>query len=302
MVDILMATYNGGAFVGEQIESIRKQTDGNWRLLVHDDGSTDETVAIVKQYAAADARIKLVEDGVSGLGVAKNFIHLLKYSDAEYVMFCDQDDVWLPDKVEKMRAEISKKDNNRPQVVYSNAYLWNPTKGIISNRNTLTYPRNLRQLLFLNTGIQGAASIFNRKAKELLMCELPYYAMHDHALLLCLITMGEVGYMDEPLMYYRQHEHNVTGNAPGSMTKKILQMWQNRNIPVVSREHADGLRAFYEVWKPKLSEEDKELIEVFLSLPEKNFFARVYYICKSRFCIFNSTILLLAKMCVRRYI
>ena len=302
MVDILMATYNGEAFVGEQIESIIRQTYTDWRLLVHDDGSADATKAIVKKYADEDNRIRLIEDGIVGLGVARNFIHLLEYADAEYIMFCDQDDIWLPDKTQRMTDEIGKKDSNTPQVVYSNAYLWSPTKGIISDRNTLTYPKSLRQMLFLNTGIQGAASIFNTRAKELLMHPLRYYAMHDHALLLCMITMGEVSYMDEPLMYYRQHDHNVTGNAPGSMKKKTMQMWQNRHVPVVSREHLEGLQAFFEVWKDKLTAEDRAVIEIFMSLPERSFVQRVYNICKYRFCIFDSTLLLLAKLCLRRYI
>ncbi|MBR1809065.1 MAG: glycosyltransferase family 2 protein [Paludibacteraceae bacterium] len=302
MVDILMATYNGEAFVGEQIESIMKQTYADWRLLVHDDGSTDATKAIVKKFSDEDKRIRLIEDGIEGLGVAKNFIHMLNYADAEYIMFCDQDDIWLPCKVEKMTDEIGKKNNNIPQVVYSNAYLWSPTKGIISDKNTLTYPNTLRQMLFLNTGIQGAASIFNKCAKELLMRPLQYYAMHDHTLLLCMITMGGVSYMNEPLMYYRQHDRNVTGNAPGSMKKKTMQMWQNRHVPIVSREHLEGLRAFYDVWRDHLTADDREVIEVFMSLPEKNFAMRVYYICKYRFCIFGSTFLLLAKLCLRRYI
>lgn len=297
-----MATYNGAEFVAEQTESILNQTYKDWRLWVHDDGSTDDTVAIVKQYAAKDKRIQVVEDGVSGLGVARNFIHLLQYATAEYTMFCDQDDVWLPEKTEKMVAAIEKRDNSKAQAVYSNAYLWSGKRGIIANRNTLIYPKTLKQLLFHNTGIQGAAGIFNSKTRELLTLPLRHYAMHDHALLLCAMTMGEVSYIDEPLMYYRQHEHNVTGNAPGSMHKKVAQLWQNRHIPVVSLDHLEGLKAFYDVWKDKLTADDRETIEVFLSLPEKNRKERMRAVRKYGFSLFDSTALLLMKMCVRRYL
>ena len=302
MVDILMATYNGEAYAGEQIESLQKQTYTDWRLWVHDDGSTDKTVAVVQSYANKDKRIHVVDDRVKGLGVARNFLHLLQYADEEYIMFCDQDDVWLPEKLEKMVKAISSRDQSKAQAVYSNAYLWSKKRGIIADRNTLTYPTTLKQLLFLNTGIQGAAGIFNQKTRELLSVPLRHYAMHDHALLLCAMTMGEVSYIDEPLMYYRQHEHNVTGNAPGSMQKKCLQQWENRHIPLVSRDHLEGLRAFYEVWQDKLKEEDRETIELFLSLPEKSFIKRMHLTARHGFKLFDSRALLLLKMCVRRYI
>lgn len=302
MVDILMATYNGEAFVEEQVRSIMAQSFVDWRLLVHDDGSEDRTVAILRSLAGEDKRIVVLKDGVQRLGVAGNFIHLVSQSSAEYCMFCDQDDVWLPNKVEQMVAAIESYDQSKPQVVYSNAYLWNPEKGILSDINTLTYPTTIRQTLFLNTGIQGAASIFNRKMCEVITRPLSYYAMHDHVLLLAGICFGEVHYLHESLMYYRQHAHNLTGNAPGSIAKKIALMWENRHVRLVNRDHYEGLKAFYEVFGDEMKEQDKLLIEAFLAMPEEGFLARAYHIIQYRFQLFDSTILLLIKMCIRRYI
>ena len=302
MVDILMATYNGEAFVEEQVRSIINQTYLSWRLLVHDDGSTDQTLEILRRLSNDDARIVLIEDGVSHLGVARNFIHLLALSTAPYCMFCDQDDIWLPNKVEKMLHAIEPLDQTLPQALYTNAYLWNPERGILSDKNTLTYPTTIRQTLFLNTGIQGAAAIFNRKMCEVMAQPLSYYAMHDHVLLLAGICFGQVHYLHESLMYYRQHEHNLTGNAPGSIAKKILLMWQNRHVPLVSREHYEGLKAFYEHFQWKMSVDDKRLVQAFLSLPNQSFLARAYHIILYKFQLFDSTILLLIKMCLRRYI
>ena len=302
MVDILMATYNGEAFVEEQVRSIINQTYSSWRLLVHDDGSTDQTLEILRRLAAEDARIVLIEDGIFHLGVARNFIHLVALATAPYCMFCDQDDIWLPNKVEKMLHAIEPLDQMLPQALYTNAYLWNPERGILSDKNTLTYPTTIRQTLFLNTGIQGAAAIFNRKMCEVMAQPLSYYAMHDHVLLLAGICFGQVHYLHESLMYYRQHEHNLTGNAPGSIAKKILLMWQNRHVPLVSREHYEGLKAFYEHFQWKMSVDDKRLVQAFLSLPNQSFLARAYHIILYKFQLFDSTILLLIKMCLRRYI
>ena len=301
MIDILLATYNGAAYIREQIDSILQQTVADWHLLVHDDGSTDGTVDIVREYVQADKRIRLVEDGERHLGVAKNFLHLLKYSTAEYAMFCDQDDVWIDNKVEVMLGVIADKDNTRPQAAFSNAYLWNAEQGVLSDKNTLTYPRTLEALLFLNTGIQGAASIFNAKMREFLLVPLRAYAMHDHVLTLTAITFGEVDYVDRPLMYYRQHDRNVTGNAPGSMMNKLRLMKQHAHIPVVDRTHYEGVAAFYEAFKEKMPMSKRKVFEVFLSLPKLSVWKRVYLIVKHRFMLFDSTALLLAKMCVRKF-
>ena len=302
MVDILMATYNGEAFLEEQVQSIINQTYREWRLLVHDDGSTDKTMEILHRLAEEDERVVVIEDGVQRLGVARNFIHLVKQSAAAYCMFCDQDDIWLPNKVEEMLSEIKQYSQDIPQVVYSNAYLWTSQKGIISDKNTLTYPTTLRQTLFLNTGIQGAAAIFNRKMCDRIGEELCFYAMHDHVLLLAGICFGEVHYLHESLMYYRQHEHNVTGNAPGSIAKKITLMWQNRNVPLVSREHYNGLKSFYEYFREGVRVDDRQVIEMFLSLPDKNCLVRLWRIVQYRFKLFDSTLFLVVKMCIRRYI
>jgi rhamnosyltransferase len=302
MVDILMTTYNGEAFVEEQIRSIISQSYSDWRLLIRDDGSEDNTATIIQSFAQTDYRIQIITHPNTHLGVAQNFMHLVSCSSAPYCMFCDQDDVWLPNKVEKMVSHIHQLDNNIPQVVYSNAYLWSPEQGIIADRNTLTYPTTLQQMLFLNTGIQGAAAIFNRPMCDLLRQPLSTYAMHDHALLLAGICLGQVPYIHQPLMYYRQHNNNLTGNAPGSMWNKFLQLHKNRHITVVSREHYNGVKAFYEHFQQLLHKEDKLILEHYLILPNYNFLKRLSEVSKAQFQLFDSTFLLLAKMCIRRYI
>ena len=121
-------------------------------------------------------------------------------------------------------------------------------------------------------------------------------------LLLAGICFGEVHYLHEPLMYYRQHDKNVTGNAPGSIQKKVLQMWQNRRVPLVSRLHWEGLNAFVTRFHRDLSTENKQLIEVFLHMRQQSFIARLREIVKHRFQLFDSTVLLIIKLCIRRYI
>ena len=302
MVDIVMATYNGAKYVDEQIRSFLRQTYIDWRCIIHDDGSMDGTQDILRAWAKKDKRIVFIEDGIQQLGPAAHFIYALRYADAPWVMWSDQDDIWFDNKVEAMLQAGEKAAFKGPGVVYANAELWSPDSGCISRRNTLFYPTCLREMLFLNSGIQGASALFNAAMCKQIQTPLRTYAMHDHALLLTALTMGEVVYLDKPLMYYRQHENNVSGHQAGSMWKKVQLLWHNRHERVIFRPHYEGTQAFYEQYKKQLRTDDKHVLEIYLRLPEYSWLKRFWIIRKEHFTLFGSRILLLLKLCIRRYI
>ena len=103
---ILLGTYNGGRFLREQLDSLFAQTMKDFQLYIRDDGSTDDTMLIVKEYQQLHPNIVKVEDEGKNLGAKGNFERLLALTDADYYMFCDQDDVWLPDKIEVSFAKM----------------------------------------------------------------------------------------------------------------------------------------------------------------------------------------------------
>lgn len=302
MTDILMATYNGDCFIEEQIRSIINQSETDWRLLIHDDGSTDKTIDIISQLAKQDHRIVLLQDGITHLGAAQNFMHLLQYANAPYCMFADQDDIWFENKIAQLKQMIETCDNTKPQVCFANAYLWKTGSETFTGLTTLSFPTTIRQLLFLNSGIQGASAIFNHAMLKVLRTPLASCAMHDHALTLAGVLLGEVHYIHEPLMQYRIHTQNVTGDAPGNMYKKLLLTWQHRKEPVVSLQHYNGLKAFYMAHYDNITAYDSHLIEDFLAMPYMSPLKRMYTVLSDRFLLFNSITLLLGKMCLRKYI
>jgi rhamnosyltransferase len=104
-IDILLATYNGEKYVREQIESILHQTYTNFNLLISDDVSKDSTVSILKEYEQKDSRVKVFVQE-KNLGYIRNFEFLLKQVTSNYYMLSDQDDFWLPEKVEKSYKKI----------------------------------------------------------------------------------------------------------------------------------------------------------------------------------------------------
>ena len=124
MVDILMATYNGELYLEEQIKSIIKQSYKNWILYIRDDGSKDNTLKIINRYTYKyPDKIKLIADDRGNLGSNMNFKELMQYSKNEYCMFCDQDDVWLEDKIKLSLDKIKKLENkygkNTPILVHT---------------------------------------------------------------------------------------------------------------------------------------------------------------------------------------
>jgi glycosyltransferase involved in cell wall biosynthesis len=125
-IDILMATFRGEAFLTQQIHSLQDQTFRDWRLLIHDDGSDDATTQIIARFAAEDERIQWIEDGMTFHAPGPNFMHLLQFSTAPFAIFCDQDDIWLENKLEVMYRRILQQDNSLPQAVYSNSYVYDP--------------------------------------------------------------------------------------------------------------------------------------------------------------------------------
>ena len=100
---ILLATYNGEKYLKEQLDSLFEQTNQHWTLWIHDDNSKDNTVNIIKKYKSKyPDQIEFLDDDISTGGAKENFTYLLDNinDDYDYIMFCDQDDVWLEDKIE----------------------------------------------------------------------------------------------------------------------------------------------------------------------------------------------------------
>lgn len=301
MIDIILASYNGEKFIRQQMLSLMGQSYTDWRCIIHDDGSSDKTVSIIKEIAKLDSRFILKEDGIKLRNAAKNFMHTLSYSDAEYICFCDQDDVWLDSKLERLLTIIEQKNNSIPQVVFSNAYLWNSDKNFIYGRATLDFPQNIESLLFLNCGIQGASAIFNRKMKEEMLVPLNNIVMHDWYLTIIGCTFGEIDYIHENLMLYRQHGNNVTGNADGLMKSKLKKIFKRKN-PLIDLQHLESLKSFYSIRENELNLNDKKNICKFIKSTERSFFYRLFMILFGNWSIYGSKQKLLFKFFIRPYI
>lgn len=223
MIAILMATYNGENFISQQLDSIVSQSFCDWELFIRDDGSTDNTIAIIKEYENTYPNIHYIEDDLGSLGTRDQFLHLMKIVDAEYYMFCDQDDKWFEDKIEKSLIKIKLTESNNPNkailigsdcaICGSNLEVVNPSCWDHLRIN----PSDFLNIdgIFVYPFITGASMILNNKVKEVLPpipVGLPRNRpMYDWWILINVYRSGVVDLLDEPTRYYRQHSNNISG-------------------------------------------------------------------------------------------
>ncbi len=220
LIDILMATYNGERFIGEQIESIQAQTYKNWHILVSDDCSGDGTLDVVRRYATADDRIHIVSEGVRHGGAKENFFALMDKSDAPYCMFCDQDDVWLPEKIEKSLAVLRVLEDEHgvdvPLLVFCDMMVVDSELNVIHEsfeKSSYFDPHRLafNQLLAHNVAA-GCCMLFNKSLlNTCLHSNGEGVEIHDWWAMLVASAFGHICFIDESLSLYRQHGNNEIG-------------------------------------------------------------------------------------------
>ena len=226
MIDILLATYNGRKHLREQIDSILTQSNQDWRLLIRDDISNDDTLDIIKEYVAKYSdRIILIEDDKKHLGAMLNFQCLLQNSTAEYIMFCDQDDVWLPTKIEatlNLMKGTEKAFSGKPILVHTDLRVVNHELATIAKSMWAyqgTHPANggdFNKIMFQNV-VTGCSAMINKKAKAISMPIPAEAVMHDWWIALNVAKHGKIAYIPQQLVLYRQHRNNAVG-AKGDRT------------------------------------------------------------------------------------
>ncbi len=209
-----MSSYNGERFIEEQINSILSQSNVEISLLVRDDGSTDSTPYILKRIESEDSRVKVVLG--TNIGVKSSFLNLIQMSDVsiEYFAFSDQDDIWLPQKLEEATKTLSYQDKSIPLIYGSPVHLY--ADGDIVGKQFQCPSPKLGNFLVKNY-YPGCTMVFNRSLCELIKkvdySKLNTFPLHDHWLnLVCTACGGKVIIDDESYILYRQHNSNVVGD------------------------------------------------------------------------------------------
>lgn len=232
MVTILMAVYNGGEYLKKQLESIKNQTYREWRLIVRDDMSSDNSVDIISEFALSVSQEVIIKQNNPGTGSAKdNFARLIKdAADAEYIMFSDQDDIWKKDKIEKtlkkMKEIEGKCKRGVPILVHGDVEVVDKdgcvTAKSMFELSHIPVMQSLSSLIIQNN-VTGCTMMINNS----LLNGVVKFAgdekviMHDYFMALYAEVFGKTGVIEEPLLSYRQHGDNSVGAKDNNSGKYL---------------------------------------------------------------------------------
>lgn len=220
MIDILMSTFNGAEFIGEQIDSILAQDFVDFRLIIRDDGSTDSTLEIVRDYCKLDGRVQIAVDELDSIGASRSFLRLLELSDADFFMLADQDDVWLPGKISsslhKLKELRAEQQSEVPLLVFTDLVVCDKNLNEIE-RSLWNYQRlepaicrDWQRLLAQNV-VTGCTVMGNVLARRVSLPFVLDEMFHDHWIAVNVARSGFVDYLVKPTVLYRQHYQNAEG-------------------------------------------------------------------------------------------
>ena len=243
-ISVVLCTYNGAKYIEAQLTSILAQTYAVAEIIVVDDVSSDDTMAVVERAAARDSRISLSQNTFN-IGFTSNFESALQMAKHDYIAISDQDDIWQEQKIEKMMAAIAPE----AAAIYCDSVRFtkeipvNPTKNKSSRHVAGT---NVRKLAMYNT-VSGHALIIRKSLLEKAL-PIPSAVYYDWWLALQAVTNGGLQYLDEILVYQRAHDNNVT------ITKNTSSKELRNSYRMMLRTY---LQAFVQI--DSLSEKDKTL-------------------------------------------
>lgn len=278
-VTVLLATYNGEKFVNEQIDSILKQTYTNWQLLIRDDQSSDATGQIVAAYQAAyPNRIVVINNFGIKLGSALNFNALLQEAKHEaYIMFCDQDDFWIPDKIESTLREMIKLEEKYgksfPLLVHTGFRYVDAKLRVISSKKNFRALKlanlSLSHLLAQNP-VYGCTAMINRSLAMIVDTVPAVAESHDYWVAMVASAFGAISYLKKRTVLYRQHDNNVSGSFKDStLINRFKRIFIQRKMLQDLAKKIAMAREFSVRYANYLNEEQAELVEDFIKLPKQ---------------------------------
>lgn len=259
---VLLSTYNGEKFLREQLESLFAQKGVDMQLFVRDDGSKDGTVSILQEYEKA-GKLTLVTG--KNIGLPQSFSWLIcNAPKADFYACCDQDDVWLPDKLKNGVECLEKQDNSISQLYFTSMIVVDQNlKTIVLNNidSWIDNPKNaLAESLVVNK-ISGCTMVFNEKLRQF-YAKIPIdmVEVQDHTLNILAAATGEIHFDKNPQILYRQHGNNSYGYR--RTLPSAIKFFFNTEIKSWRYRNAINLKiSAYE----QMSEENKKFLDMVLN-------------------------------------
>lgn len=278
-INILLSTYNGEKYLKEQLDSIFSQSYKDFQIIARDDGSNDKTIEILKSY-----NIKIL-DTDKNLGAKLSFSTLLDYAvtntDANYFMFCDQDDIWKSDKIEKtiaMMKELEKANTNLPLLVHTDLEVVDEKLNLL-NKSFWKYEKrdpslNSINRLIMQSTVTGCTMMINRKLAEMSLLISENSIMHDWWISMVASNFGKIAYLEESTISYRQHSSNDTGSKKFDLSlilKKAVDLLFYDELYKHLDRNINQAKSFLNQYESLLDTDTKNMLKDFISIKEKSF-------------------------------
>lgn len=301
-VDILLATYNASDFITEQLQSILNQTYQNFEIIIRDDCSKDRTIELIEQFQTKyPNKIKLIK-GTQNLGALGNFSALCHESTANYIMFSDNDDVWLPTKIENSLKQLlineSLYGSEKPLLVHTDLKVVDRKLNILDH-SFWNYSRidphaiSINRLLIQNV-VTGCTAIINKSLLKLAVPIPKEALMHDWWIALVASAFGHIDVIPQASILYRQHGKNVIGaknwrtyGTYWAHAKKCFSYKGREEIQHRLKKTIDQSALFLSRYGDNLTNDKKFVVEQFASIRLKNFLHKRYLFL--RFGFFKSS-------------
>ncbi|MBU2737238.1 glycosyltransferase family 2 protein [Acidithiobacillus concretivorus] len=282
IVDIILATFNGESYIDALLDSIFNQTYIAWRLLIRDDCSSDATVTIIKSFADKyPEKIVVLDNKNIRLGVVGNFNALLNKSSARYIMFADQDDIWLPHKIELTLSKAIESDNhdNVPLLVHTDLCVVD--KNLIQlSKSFWSYQAidparavKLKDVMIQNV-VTGCTMLINRSLAEISMPIPSESKMHDWWIAMVASAFGKIEFIPESTILYRQHGKNDTGAKRWNLYNSFKYIFLGRKLHQRIIDTENQALIFLRAYQDRLTNQQAVTLQMFGTLDEKNFFVR----------------------------
>ena len=278
-IAILVSAYNGSKYLNTQLNSLTIQTYKKIEIIARDDGSKDNSLKILKAFNTTTL------ENSENQGIKVSFAILLKYtlqtSDINYFMFCDQDDVWEKDKVEKTYLKMQELESiygkDTPLLVHSNLTVTDKNLEIIAPsfwqyQHIDPSKDNLNHLLLHNV-VTGCTMMINRALAEKIKTIPDEAIMHDWWIAMVASSFGKIAYIKEPLMLYRQHGKNDTGAKEYNFRyiwKTFLAKFLNGKYQSNLEKYINQSKAFLAIYGNELNQDDRKMLEDFATFSQLN--------------------------------
>ena len=292
MIEIVLATYNGEHYIAEQLDSILQQSYQEFQILVRDDGSTDNTVEILKSYIRRyPEKIRLFTSKERAGGPAQNFFQLMQSTTANYVMFSDQDDVWFPKKIEVMYKTMLQleKENGKelPILVFSDYRIVDEQLQDMDfdsrNNQIFAYRLDLNYLLVQNY-VTGCTAMINKELYQRVGLYDKAIQMHDWWVALIASAMGVIYHLPQQLMLYRQHENNCVGAVNIKSFHYRIHKFLDKKTKLSQQKYVAQAKCFYERYEIYLGGKEKKILQDFIEIWKyKNKWKRMRMLLKGKY-------------------